>query len=185
VEVATTMFGMEDRRVLVIDAAIQKISIVTLKKAWKKIWAGRAEVISYSEDGTVVGTNKDVRIPSVIQLITVVPRWKQRVRFCRQNVLVGRDRCVCQYCGVRVTTEAATMDHVFPRAKGGKTTWENVVCCCMPCNQQKANRTPEEAGMTLKRKPRKPTSLIEVSVKMDLRSIPKEWEPYWTITLDE
>jgi len=187
-------FRMEGRKVLVIDSTYNPVSIIPWKRAFTMIFAGIAqalvdknvrppEVVEYSADGAVVGVHRNIPVPAVIQLGTMVPRWRQRVRFCRKNVIVGRDRCVCQYCGVRFTTEELNLDHVVPRAQGGKTTWENVVASCVPCNNAKRDRTPGEAGMKLLRKPVKPASIIEVSVRMDMRSVPAEWLPYWDISL--
>jgi 5-methylcytosine-specific restriction endonuclease McrA len=187
--------NLERHRVLIIDAAMQAVSVVTLKKAFTKLCAGRAravrdrgfrapEVIVYSKDGAVIGVDGGTRVPSVIQLGSVVPRWKQRVRFCRKNVIVGRDRCICAYCGERYHTEDLTIDHVRPRAQGGTTCWENVVTACMACNQRKADRTPEQAQMRLGYRPSRPNSLVEVIVKMDLREVPTEWSDYWSVPLE-
>jgi 5-methylcytosine-specific restriction endonuclease McrA len=76
------------------------------------------------------------------------------------------------------------MDHVHPKSKGGLTEWENIVVSCTDCNSYKANRTPEEAGMTLLRKPVKPRMNI---FQTDHRV--KDWETflgiaYWNVPLD-
>lgn len=60
-----------------------------------------------------------------------------------------RDRCLCAYCGDVFKTRDLTMDHVHPESRGGKTLWANLVTACAPCNQRKADRRPEEAGMEL------------------------------------
>ena len=76
--------------------------------------------------------------------------------FTRKNLLV-RDNFECQYCSSKKTP--LTMDHVNPKTKGGLDTWENLVAACQPCNRKKGNRTPKEAGMPLKRMPRKPNKI--------------------------
>ncbi len=188
-------FSMQGRRVLVLDAAYQPIQIVNWQRAFVMLAAGKAkyldgekkrapEVVTYSRDGAVIGAKHDIRIPSIIQLGEMVPYWKTRVRFCRKNVIIGRDRCVCQYCTIQFPTEDLTIDHVIPRGQGGQTRWENVVCACFACNQKKANRTPVQASMELMRKPRKPSSVIDVSIKMNLREIPPEWNDYWSTELE-
>ena len=186
-------FNMKDRRVLVLDSALQPVSIVPWQRAFCLLAAGEAhaekrgkkkpEVLVYSLDGAVIGVKRDIRVPSVIQLGDMIPRWRQRVRFCRKNVIVGRDGCVCQYCDKRFPTERLTLDHVLPRTQKGQTTWENVVTCCTECNQRKAGRTPEQAGMKLKRKPKRPDTVLEVSIRMDKRQMPEEWKDYWDVTL--
>jgi 5-methylcytosine-specific restriction endonuclease McrA len=175
---------MHNRRVLVLDAAYRPVSIVPWEDAFTKLAEdSRAKVVEFSRDGAVIGVRRDIRVPAVIQLGSVVKPHRQRVRFCRKNVIVGRDHCVCQYCGERLFTEDLTLDHVVPRAQGGQTCWENVVACCVPCNQKKANRTPEQARMKLLRKPSKPTHVIEVKISMDADDVPEEWKPYWDVTL--
>ena len=172
--------AIDTRRVLVIDAAFRPINVVGLKRALTKIFAGRAEPIEFSRDGAVLGK---LRVPAVIQLGAIINPHRQRVRFCRKNVLVGRDRGICQYCTRGFPTEDLTLDHVIPRGQGGQTTWENVVASCIACNQRKANRTPAQAGMVLRRAPVRPRHIIEVKVRMDDRGVPEEWKDYWVGTL--
>jgi hypothetical protein len=69
-------------------------------------------------------------------------------------------------------------DHVVPRKQGGQTTWTNIVTACYPCNENKAGRTPEQAGMKLLRKPAKPNSLPLHAVYLDSSNVPSVWEPY-------
>lgn len=79
----------------------------------------------------------------------------KEVKFTRHNVF-ERDGYFCQYCGEKYDTAYLNLDHVIPKERGGKTTWENVVCSCIRCNSKKGNRTPQEAGMKLLKKPKKP-----------------------------
>jgi 5-methylcytosine-specific restriction endonuclease McrA len=178
--------SMTQRRVLLVDAGLQPINIISLKRAFVLLFSKRTQkvkqpqILKYSTDGAVVGCETKVRVPSVIQLGYMIPRYKQRIRFCRKNVLIGRDRGICQYCSKQFPTDnGLTFDHVVPRTQGGKTVWENVVACCFDCNQKKAGRTPEQASMRLMRKPTRPTQLVDVSVKVDLH----EWGDYWNVTL--
>ena len=171
----------EQHRVLVIDAAFQPTSVVTLRRAVTKLFAGRADVVVYSKDGAVIG--RGMRRPAVIQLQSIVPRWKQRVRFCRRSVF-ARDAFTCSYCGLGGVTEELTLDHVLPRSQGGVTTWENVTTACVDCNQRKANRTPDRAGMRLRRRPFKPAYVMQVEVSMETRGVPEEWQGYWSDTLE-
>lgn len=67
----------------------------------------------------------------------------------RNDLLFGRDKCICAYCGEKLFPGKATRDHIVPRARGGRDAWENVVCACRGCNERKGCRTPEEAGMRL------------------------------------
>jgi len=178
--------SMTQKRVLLVDAGLQPINIISLKRAFVLLFSKGAQkvkqpqILKYSTDGAVVGSDKKIRVPSVIQLGYMIPHYKKRIRFCRKNVLVGRDRGICQYCGKQFPTDdGLTFDHVVPRSQGGKTVWENVVACCFPCNQKKAGRTPEQAGMKVLKKPVRPTQLMDVSIKVD----PHEWGDYWNVTL--
>ena len=110
------------------------------------------------------------RVPEII----IVARYqlipKNQLNFNRKN-LFRRDDC-CQYCGVR---GADSVDHVFPRSRGGKSNWENCVVCCFDCNQKKKDRTPEEADMKLLRQPCKPGLEILGQSKIKMKS----WEIFF------
>jgi 5-methylcytosine-specific restriction endonuclease McrA len=96
-----------------------------------------------------------IRIPRVILLLVFDRLPKKEIKFTRHNIF-ERDRNTCQYCGQAFDRKDLNLDHVIPRDRGGPTTWENIVCSCIRCNTRKANRTPQEAGMTLIRKPKRP-----------------------------
>jgi 5-methylcytosine-specific restriction endonuclease McrA len=96
-----------------------------------------------------------IRIPRVIilQMYDRTPRTK--VRFSRLNIY-ARDDNTCQYCAQKLPRTGLNLDHVIPRAKGGRTTWENVVCCCLSCNLKKGSKLVHEAGMKLMKQPERP-----------------------------
>ncbi|MBU6445057.1 MAG: HNH endonuclease [Alphaproteobacteria bacterium] len=94
----------------------------------------------------------EMKLPSVVSLKTYV-KPARHPAFTRFNVFL-RDRFECQYCGA---PEDLTFDHVVPRSRGGRTTWENVVAACAPCNLTKGGRTPRQAGMIPKNWPHQPT----------------------------
>ena len=96
-----------------------------------------------------------IRVPRVIVLLFFDRLPKKEVKFTRHNVF-ERDKNTCQYCGQTFDRNDLNLDHVIPRDRGGNTTWENVVCSCIPCNTIKGNRLPQEAQMTLIRKPKRP-----------------------------
>jgi 5-methylcytosine-specific restriction endonuclease McrA len=103
------------------------------------------------------------------------------VKFSRVNIY-ARDAYLCQYCGVRCGISELTYDHVFPRAKSGKTTWENIVSACLPCNGKMGNRTPAEAGLKLRSVPARPRWIPAVTIRVSTRSMPDAWRDYlyWT-----
>ncbi len=118
-----------------------------------------------------------IAIPSVARLVRPVSHRKRGVKFSRDNVFT-RDGFRCQYCRVRFQRELLNYDHVLPRDAGGKTIWENIVTSCYPCNGRKANRTPEQAGMMLLRRPTKPKWLPASGPRIDHGLIPDEWVPF-------
>ena len=149
-----------------------------------RLFVGKVEVIEYSRDRTIQGVDRTYPMPSVVRVLRRFRRDRIRIRFSRVNIY-ARDRFVCQYDGRRYATEDLTFDHVVPRSRGGRTSWENIVTCCVDCNARKANRTPPEAGMRLLAQPKKPHWLPTVTVKnMDAASIPDEWRGYWSGSLD-
>jgi 5-methylcytosine-specific restriction endonuclease McrA len=99
--------------------------------------------------------NFEIEVPRVIRLLTFDRLPKQKLHLNRRNLL-ARDGHICQYCGRHYPTHMLSIDHVFPRSRGGETTWENVVCACLPCNTKKGGRTPHEAHMKLIETPRRP-----------------------------
>ena len=118
-----------------------------------------------------------VRIPAVVVVKKALARTKKDVKFSRPNVY-ARDHHTCQYCGHRFAPKDLTRDHVFPRSRGGKTVWENIVTACSPCNLRKDDRTPKEAGMRLLRAPFRPSSLPLTGLVVLPKEIPPLWMPY-------
>ena len=100
----------------------------------------------------------------------------KQVPLTRRNVL-QRDGHICQYCGF--AGEPLSIDHVLPRSRGGGDVWENVTTACLPCNVRKGNRTPREAGMALRREPRRPPENLSFEARRRIGSgLNLEWEKY-------
>jgi 5-methylcytosine-specific restriction endonuclease McrA len=117
------------------------------------------------------------RMPAVVRLLKPVSMFKKGVKFSRINILT-RDGFTCQYCGSRKPMKDLNYDHVKPRIQGGKTVWENIVTACYPCNDRKGGRTPEQAGMKLRRIPFVPKTLPMTQPMTSLRVIPDIVRPY-------
>jgi 5-methylcytosine-specific restriction endonuclease McrA len=129
-----------------------------------------------------------IRIPRVILLVVFDRLPKKEVKFTRHNIF-ERDKNTCQYCGRAFDRKDLNLDHVIPRDRGGPTTWENIVCSCIGCNTQKANRTPQEAGMRLIRKPKRPKWRPFVQINLGLH-YHDSWKhfldlAYWNVELGE
>jgi 5-methylcytosine-specific restriction endonuclease McrA len=131
------------------------VSRVNIKRAIALLVTGKAEPLDFSN-----GKGYPVRSPNVVLLIpehirlTVTDAERVwRVPPVNRREVLRRDKHTCQYCG---STKQLTLDHVIPRSKGGKHTWDNVVIACERCNSRKGDRTPQQAGMTLRTQPKAP-----------------------------
>ena len=139
-------------RTLVLNAGYEPLAVVSFKRALLLVMNEKATVILHDEDNPVHGTSGEWVRPSVILLSRYVrmPRVHQ-VPVSRRGVL-RRDEHRCAYCG----KSASTIDHVLPRSRGGRDTWENLVACCLRCNNAKGDHTPAEMGWDLRITPRMP-----------------------------
>lgn len=124
----------------------------------------------------VQAVNFRIQAPRVVRLLAFDRSPRQTLRFNRRN-LFARDGHNCQYCGKNLPTQQLSLDHVIPRSRGGKTTWENVVSACVDCNTRKGSRTPSEARMKLIRRPVKPKYSPILAMKL---GNPKyaSWKPF-------
>lgn len=140
---------------LVLNADYRPLSYYPLslwpwQEAIKAAFLDRVSILA-EYDAVVRSPTTQIRIPSVVVLKEFVKPQK-RVAFTRFNLFL-RDEFSCQYCGA---TGDLTFDHVVPRARGGVTSWENVVAACAPCNLHKGSKSLKQAHMSLRRPPRQP-----------------------------
>ena len=177
---------------LVLNATYQPVARIRWERAITLLFLGKVEVVEEYEDRTIRSVSFEIKMPSVVRFFRLLTRRKPVVRFSRQNVY-ARDHGQCQYCGRAVTRAEATWDHVTPRAQGGRTCWENIVIACVPCNQNKGGRTPEQARMKLRTAPVKPKKLPD-TLRLTLtfqKGMPVGWKTwlrdmtYWHGSLDE
>jgi len=165
---------------LVLSSAWQPVAAVDWQRAISLFVAGRVEVIEEYDDRFIQTVSVVFNTPLVIRYLTGMAHPQRRgLRFSRQNVY-ARDRGRCQYCHAHVPRHAATYDHVTPRSRGGQTNWANIVIACLPCNQRKGARTPDEAGMILRGVPMKPRNLprdFRLTMSRD-KGVPKAWHRY-------
>lgn len=129
------------------------LSLWSWQDALKAVFLDRVDVVA-EYDTTVRSANFQMRLPSVVSLRKYVNHARTPA-FTRFNVFL-RDGFACQYCG-SAEREQLTFDHVIPRSKGGRTTWENIVAACSPCNLKKGGRMPEQAKMRPAQPPVRPT----------------------------
>jgi 5-methylcytosine-specific restriction endonuclease McrA len=145
--------------VLVLNQNYEPLSVCTTRRAVVLVFLGKAEVIEARNGRHLRSPNREVAAPSIVRLGLYVKRPQKRVVLTRRNI-VKRDGHRCQYCGQSRT--AMTVDHVIPKNRGGDDSWENLVCACVRCNNRKGDRTPEEAGLSLRRRPRRPNHITYI-----------------------
>jgi 5-methylcytosine-specific restriction endonuclease McrA len=166
-----------EARTLVLTPGMQPIRIAQWQESVVLAWQGKADVLEEYE-ATVSSPSVTLNIPAVVRLHKAVHLHKGGVKFSRLNVL-SRDRMTCCYCNEKKRPRHLNYDHVLPRSRGGKTTWNNIVTSCMPCNRRKGNRTPQEAGMKMHFKPYVPTTLSGHQPLLFLvGAAPPQWLPY-------
>jgi len=188
--------------VLVLNSLYQAVQITGTHRAFRLFYAGRARALApdfhaYDFENwcdlpvgigdDVIGTpTRQIRIPRVIQLVYYDRVPHREVRFTRRNIFY-RDRSRCQYCGKIFSQRDLNLDHVRPLSRGGRSEWTNVVTACVPCNSKKGNRYPEEAGIRLIRKPKKPAGHPLLRANW-IGRFHEEWktfldEAYWNVEL--
>ncbi|MAE94814.1 MAG: HNH endonuclease [Planctomycetota bacterium] len=196
---------MLNSSVLVLNRSYLPIHVTSVRRAFSLLYQGIARAVdaqyqtfdfdewsqlAVAREAEAIGTaGGRIRIPRVIVLIAFDRLPKRHVRFSRIN-LMARDNFQCQYCGLRPSRGELNLDHVVPRALGGRSTWENVVTSCVDCNRRKGGRTPRQAHMKLRSLPERPRwtplmNLMLSSVRYE------EWRPflnvvdasYWNVEL--
>jgi 5-methylcytosine-specific restriction endonuclease McrA len=161
-----------DRPTLVLNRNWQPVGVATVARSLLKLWNDTARVVDPADyrlytwdDWSKLAPSGNepyiqtqrfrLRVPEVVTLTNYDRVPVNVVTFSRRNVF-KRDRFTCQYCGEQPGSEELTIDHVLPRSQGGASTWENCVLACIDCNSRKANRTPDQAGMPLRKAPERP-----------------------------
>jgi 5-methylcytosine-specific restriction endonuclease McrA len=200
-----------DQPVLVLNRLWQAVNVIGARRAFALLARGHAQVVHQTEDNfrtfslmdwvdfstynppldaleTVHTVTRAIRLPRVILLTFFDKLPCKELKLTRNNVF-ERDRNTCQYCGGVFVREDLNLDHVIPRDRGGKTTWENIVCSCIRCNTRKANRLPHEAHMRLVRKPVRPKWRPVISLVLNTQQR-ERWKDfldlaYWNVELEE
>jgi 5-methylcytosine-specific restriction endonuclease McrA len=157
-------------KVLVLSVAFTPINICSWRRAITLICKEKA-VMTEDSGRKINGT---FPLPFVIRLVNPVLIPYNNVVFSRKNIYL-RDNHSCQYCGKSANL---TIDHLVPKSRGGKDTWENTVTCCVRCNNRKGDKTPEEAGLRLKKTPYRPPSTLYLQMTR-LSAIPRCWNDYF------
>lgn len=185
-------YSVLNTKVLILNRSYLPIHVTSVRRAFCLLYQGVARAVneqyqtfdfdSWSalsvsvRDESVGLVNRVIRIPRVIVLVGFDRVPKRHVRFSRYNIY-ARDKSTCQYCGRRLPRHELNLDHVIPRSRGGTSIWENVVCSCQVCNRRKGGKSPQEANMTLLRRPYKPKWTPFMQETFNLSRY-KEWLPF-------
>jgi 5-methylcytosine-specific restriction endonuclease McrA len=192
--------------VLVLNRSYVAVRVVSVRRAFVMLYRQIAEVIHienghyvnydletwcelsqlWSDElsGLVAGSDDDwvrtvslrIHVPRVVRLFGFDQPPRHSVRLNRKNVF-ARDGNACQYCGQSFPHSQLSFDHVTPRSRGGRTSWDNVVTCCLRCNSRKGDRTPQEAGMRLQTRPAQPNHNPLLKVKLGNPRY-QAWKPF-------
>ncbi len=192
-----------ERPTLVLNRNWQPVNVAPVARALVMLWNESARVVdpddfrlySWSDwsrlrprDGEpfIQAVTFRLRVPEVLTLTHYERTRESAVTFSRRNIF-KRDHGTCQYCGARPGSAELTIDHVLPRAQGGVSRWDNCVLACVDCNSRKANRTPEQAAMKLRRPPFRPMwRPLYASNGIRIESWSRFLsEAYWNVTLEE
>jgi len=195
------------KKVLVLNRSWLPINVATVRDAVVLVYTNAAQFVhpktyeafnfdtwrdaaDFSKDASkyLHGCGWKMLVPEVIVLTEYNGISRRNVKFSRKNIF-ERDRYTCQYCGKQRRRPDLNLDHVLPKSRGGRSCWENVVLACYACNTRKDNRTPQEAGMHLRKKPKRP-SWSEIKISRLHGRIPKSWEAflsemYWNVELKD
>ncbi len=195
--------------VLVLNKLWQVVDVCSVRRALCLLYLRHAQVVlkeggsfytfgfedwrdfsqDHFQDSEIIRTiTYKIRIPRVILLLIYDRFPPRRVKFTRKNIY-KRDENTCQYCGKKFKPQDLNLDHVVSLSRGGKDSWENVVCSCVSCNLRKGSRTLAEAGMSLIRTPKRPHWRSFVKYSLDAM-IEDGWKDflnlaYWNVELEQ
>ena len=192
-----------DRPALVLNRNWQPVNVATVARALVLLWNETARVVDPADYQTydwqdwsklrpregepyIKAVRFRLRVPEVVTLSHYGDLPAAAVTFSRRNIF-KRDHFTCQYCGRQPGGEELTIDHVVPRAQGGQSRWDNCVLACLRCNKQKADRTPQQAGMRLRSAPLQPVwNPLYAAHELRIASWSKfVSEAYWNAALAE
>lgn len=158
--------------VLVLNQDYRALTVCSVERATVLVLLQKADLVEAESGRWIRSPSLRLPWPSIVRLRAYVSIPFKRITLTRRNVM-RRDRSRCQYCGHR---DRLTIDHVLPRSRGGRDTWDNLVTACVPCNNRKGNRTPDEAGMRLRTRPFRPSHVMYI--RDYVGALDDTWKPY-------
>lgn len=159
-------------KVLILNQDYSALSICSVPKAFLLVYLNKAELVAESPSYFLHTVNATFPMPTVIRLHRYINLPYKGVMMTRQNIF-KRDLHRCVYCG---SPEELTLDHVYPKSRGGRTSWDNLVTACKRCNARKGDYTPEEAAMNMRQRPFKPSFIMFLRDYSDAAE--ESWMPF-------
>ena len=167
---------LSNNSVLVLNTSYEAINFCGVRRAIVLVLSGVATPEEYTNK-IYRSPSTTVRIPAVIRLNKYIKISFKLITFSRKNIFL-RDNYICHYCHNQFKPKELTIDHVLPKSKGGWNNWDNVVTACILCNKKKGNKTPEEAQMSLLKKPKTPNLPTYLQIIRNIGNHNKEWRKY-------
>ena len=158
---------------LQLNRYFEPLRIIYARHALTLVTKGKAVVVV----PTSIRICPGVYLPSVIRLVEYAKVPFKTPQATRKNIFT-RDGYRCMYCGAHKGGSELELEHVIPKSRGGKKSWENLVSACRKCNSRKNDRTPEEAGMPLIHKPLPASVHTPRGILRTLGAQVNEWSPY-------
>ena len=156
--------------VLVLNSDYSPINVTSFKRGFNLVFKGKAEVVQSTGEPIITYLGEFLR-PVIIRLLDYIHYRPKKISVSK-NRIMKRDKFRCVYCG---SQRHLTIDHVLPKSRGGRTSWDNVVTACHKCNNKKDNKTPEEAGLQMKVNPKQPNHISFITKDNKYH---EKWKPY-------
>jgi hypothetical protein len=148
----TQVMDLANFKTLKLDASFNPVGVIPAHEALVASMLGKVVVLE-TYDRLINSAHASWKLPAVIVMRRVIRKFAGGLPCCRKYIF-ARDEGCCQYCGAGLTMATGTLDHVVPKSRGGRWSWDNLVLACAKCNQHKGNRTPKEAHMKLLTRPK-------------------------------
>lgn len=171
------------RKVLLLSAAYEPIGAIEMVRAVRLVWKGSVQTVEIDSTRVLRSQHMTHEVPSVVRLIHYIDLRKRRRESGKQRFRIFvRDRFKCQYCCHRFQPADLTLDHIIPRAQGGGDDPENLAAACIPCNQRKGPRNPDQARMPLLATPSALRYGLDRAMLAHYADSRPEWKPYLCLT---
>lgn len=164
------------KKVLLLNSSYEPMTLCSAKKALTLLFLEKAETVEWRDKDFIRSVNTKMKCPSIIRLRSKTQTSRGKVQLNRKNIF-KRDGFKCGYCG---STKDLTIDHIIPKSKGGKSTWENLVSACCSCNNKKDDKYYYEVGLKLRITPKVPNHIF--FLREGIKKMEENWRPYLYLT---